>query len=205
MSVRGLIIAVFVLFCVCPHPIAVHAEDVYMPTERHYHALTVGRDCAIFRALSMETKMQISHHKEVMSSHIESLKQARRALVACATEKGITNIESGDQEVLMAELCPSLYRSWLTPSYRVRMVNQDLHEAYKTSKLTDYYIQLRCKNVPVAESRPASVEEEDVDKETDEDNVFPPQSTDIEDLYEPGDGFEFVEIARKGLGIFNPQ
>ncbi len=153
MNIRGIAYGVITFVLVYFSTSQALAAEYYMPTAGHYQAEAEGRSCSIFRSLHKDAQSKIDENQKAMKQHIFSLKDARDRLEACARERGVAVSSNGDskEEVLIAELCPSLYKAWLTPSYRVKMVAQDLEEAYQTSRVTSTQLKLRCRSLPAGE------------------------------------------------------
>src|SRR5690606_11879460 len=97
----------------------------YMPKVEHDRAAEQPTECSVYRSVKEQSEQKISYNRKVLGESMRALELARRDLDACASSKGVSST-GGEKEVLIAELCPGLYESWLRPSYKVRMVAQDL-------------------------------------------------------------------------------
>ncbi|MEZ4750091.1 MAG: hypothetical protein R3B54_05525 [Bdellovibrionota bacterium] len=221
MNVREILFTLSLFSGVFVSAASILAEDwqqsPYMPGREHYEAVDAGTNCSIYRSLQAEAKVKITQNREMIKAELRSLEDARKDLDQCASDRGVS-LSGGKQEVLIAELCPLRYQSWLKPSYKVRLLAEDLKEAYQTSRVMGTRLRHFCaalpepKVVPLVEERSASaektealtasadlVEEIVVDDEIDDKDLK--HGADV-DAYPLDDGFEFVEIAKRQLGGF---
>lgn len=178
-------------------PAAVLAQD-FTPTAEHYEAARQGRDCAVYRHLVAEANQKIASLTRTQRASETRLREARARLVTCARAKGA---RGGENEVLLAELCPSLYEDWLRPSYRLKMLEQDLSEARLSVRLVGAELDRSCPSLPRPAPRPVRVEPSPVTPPApvpapSEDPGPAPIDSPSASYDEPGDPFVFVEITR---------
>jgi len=105
---------------------SVAGAEAWMPTEESHAAASQGRDCIIFRNIVNEARAQIREGKRLVRYQTELLKEKRRELELCARDRGIRMGSAAPAEVVLAEVCPYAYQDWLTPSYRLHMLKEDM-------------------------------------------------------------------------------
>lgn len=173
---------------------AVLAQTPYAPSAEHYEAARQARDCAVYRSLVGKANQKISSLTRVQKESETRLREARGNLVACARAKGA---RGGENEILLAELCPSQYEQWLEPSYGLQLISQDLNEARRAVRLVGAELEKSCPSLP---RPPVSLPRATptASKPVASPKLARPAPADVPSVTydEPGDPFVFVEITR---------
>jgi hypothetical protein len=116
----------------------------WAPTEESYQAENRGKDCTVYRSLAEKAKIEVVKNRGYLSSQIRALKTRRIELEDCAEQKGAKSPD----ETSLAELCPEAYDDWLSPSYRLQMIREDLGQAKEALENFNEQIRSQCGRLP---------------------------------------------------------
>jgi len=137
-----------VLLLSCLSHLPVQAGRVIMPSEIHYEAAETGKNCSVYRTMVGRSRKEINRGNQNLRFHVNSLKRARDTLEACARHRGVYYHGGQSQEQVIAEICPEAYDEWLSPSYRVLMVKQDIQSAQTNLEDARSLLRHYCRALP---------------------------------------------------------
>lgn len=123
-------------------------EESWIPSSGQFEALEKGQDCSVYRAVARKAKLSRQDLERRIQEEKDILRARYDAVQTCARSKLKGQSPSQLDDSVVAELCPSDYRAWIAPVYRLKMLQQDVDQTNRDLESIGGLVADYCKRLP---------------------------------------------------------